>query len=70
MGSEGATDWEEDEGEEDGGGASSGDEGGADPAAQTAWEVGLNGAGLVEEEVGLLPPGADEATYVRVRGGR
>lgn len=47
---------------------SSGDEeGAADPAAQTAWEVGLNGADLVPDEAGLLPPGADVAAYVRVR---
>ena len=39
-----------------------------DGNASTAWEVGLNGSGLVEDEVGLLPPGADEATYVRVSG--
>jgi hypothetical protein len=35
-------------------------------AATTAWEVGLNGAGLVAEEAGLLPPDASEAAYVRV----
>jgi hypothetical protein len=41
---------------------------GSDPNAQTAWEVGLNGAALVDDEAGLLPPGASEATYVRVSG--
>ena len=57
--------------EEDGGsyaaGSGSEDEGSRDPAARTAWEVGLNGGGLAEEEAGLLPPGASETDYVRVR---
>lgn len=35
-------------------------------AAITAWEVGLNGAALMPDEAGLLPPGASEAAYVRV----
>ena len=39
----------------------------ADPAARTAAEVGLNAHGLSEEEAGLLPAGASEADYVRVR---
>ncbi|KAK9804501.1 hypothetical protein WJX73_000258 [Symbiochloris irregularis] len=34
---------------------------------QTAWELGLNAQALSEEEETLLPPGADEAAYVRVR---
>lgn len=38
-----------------------------DPAARMAAEVGLNAHGLSEEEAGLLPAGASEADYVRVR---
>jgi hypothetical protein len=45
--------------DEDGSGAAS-------VAAQTAFEVGLHGGALVDDEKGLLPPGADEAAYVRV----
>lgn len=38
-----------------------------DPAARMAAEVGLSAHGLSEEEAGLLPAGASEADYVRVR---
>lgn len=34
---------------------------------ETAWAVNYNGQGLIDEEEGLLPPGADEATYVWAR---
>ncbi|KAL4451265.1 hypothetical protein ABPG77_009337 [Micractinium sp. CCAP 211/92] len=50
-----------------GSGRGSEGEGVADPDAQTAWEVGLNGGDLMPDEAGLLPPGADAAAYVRVR---
>ncbi len=49
-----------------GSGRGSEGEGVADPDAQTAWEVGLNGGDLMPDEAGLLPPGADAAAYVRV----
>ncbi|GAB4819993.1 hypothetical protein N2152v2_007039 [Parachlorella kessleri] len=38
-----------------------------DPNAETAWAVGLNAVGLADQEEGLLPEGADEASYARVR---
>ena len=34
--------------------------------AETAWALGFNAQGLSEEEEDLLPPGADEASYVQV----
>lgn len=55
------------QGETEEGSSSGGEEEEGDPHTRTAWEVGLNGAALTEEEQGLLPAGADEATYVRVR---
>ena len=57
---------ESESGSSDYSGSDEEDEEGSDPNAQTAWEVGLNGAALVDDEAGLLPPGASEASYVRV----
>ncbi|KAK9814743.1 hypothetical protein WJX72_010741 [[Myrmecia] bisecta] len=34
---------------------------------ETAWAVGLNAKAISEEEEDLLPPGADEAAYTRIR---
>ncbi|KAI3430663.1 hypothetical protein D9Q98_005255 [Chlorella vulgaris] len=60
----------ESESESDSGSEADGDEHesrAAQVAANTAWEVGLNGAGLAEGEAGLLPPGSSEAAYVKAR---
>lgn len=35
-------------------------------AAETAWAAGFNAEGVTDSEEGLLPPGADERTYVKV----
>jgi hypothetical protein len=59
---------ESESGSSDYSGSDEEEEEGSDPNAQTAWEVGLNGAALVDDEAGLLPPGASEPTYVRVSG--
>lgn len=37
------------------------------PEEFTAWACGLNHLGLSEDEAGLLPEGADEEVYARVR---